>query len=288
MNWFYVDGGQQRGPVTDEQLDALFQSGNINEETLVWSEGMADWQPYGKVKPVEAPPPQPRQPDAPPPVEATWPSVQTPGAVCVECGKMFNRDEMIRHGNVYVCASCKPIFLQKLGEGVKIQTGELEYAGFWIRFAAKMLDGLIIGFVVFAPIFIFVFLFAFNVAAGSRADLNVQSGFTLGAASNGAEEIANLVGLGAQLFLQIIVQGVVIAYSTFFVGKYGATPGKMICKLKVVDSDGNKVGYGRAFGRSCAEILSQMVCDIGYIIAAFDGQKRTLHDHICNTRVVYK
>jgi hypothetical protein len=31
-----------------------------------------------------------------------------------------------------------------------------------------------------------------------------------------------------------------------------------------------------------------MVCYIGYIIAAFDGQKRALHDHMCDTRVIYK
>ena len=31
-----------------------------------------------------------------------------------------------------------------------------------------------------------------------------------------------------------------------------------------------------------------MICYIGYILAAFDDQKRSLHDHICNTRVIYK
>jgi hypothetical protein len=31
-----------------------------------------------------------------------------------------------------------------------------------------------------------------------------------------------------------------------------------------------------------------MTCFIGYIIAAFDNEKRALHDHICTTRVVYK
>jgi hypothetical protein len=34
-------------------------------------------------------------------------------------------------------------------------------------------------------------------------------------------------------------------------------------------------------------LLSQ-ICYIGYIMVAFDQEKRSLHDHICNTRVVYK
>ena len=63
----------------------------------------------------------------------------------------------------------------------------------------------------------------------------------------------------------------------------------MACGLKVVDADGNKISYGRALGRGFAEILSGLICDIGYIIAAFDNpQKRSLHDHICSTRVIYK
>src|SRR5262249_33700407 len=77
-------------------------------------------------------------------------------------------------------------------------------------------------------------------------------------------------------------------YEIFFLGKYGATPGKMVCKLRVVSADGTRFGYGRAAGRTFAEMLSGMICYIGYIMVAFDGEKRALHDHICSTRVVYK
>ena len=46
--------------------------------------------------------------------------------------------------------------------------------------------------------------------------------------------------------------------------------------------------YLRAFGRFWAEMLSGLVCAIGYIIAAFDDEKRSMHDHICDTRVIFK
>jgi uncharacterized RDD family membrane protein YckC len=72
----------------------------------------------------------------------------------------------------------------------------------------------------------------------------------------------------------------------FFLGRFGATPGKMVCGLRVVTAMGDRISYGRATGRFLAEILSGLVCYIGYIIAAFDEQKRTLHDHICSTRVI--
>ena len=49
MTWYYAVGQEQKGPVTDEQLHALAQNGTINAETLVWHDGLADWQPYRAV-----------------------------------------------------------------------------------------------------------------------------------------------------------------------------------------------------------------------------------------------
>ncbi len=89
--------------------------------------------------------------------------------------------------------------------------------------------------------------------------------------------------------LLIIVQyAIPTVYDTWFVGKYGATPGKMACNLTVVVEDGSRVTYLRAFGRHFAKWLSSMILGIGFIMAAFDDQRRTLHDRICETRVVRK
>lgn len=253
MNWYYVDAGQQAGPVDDSQLEELLRSGKIQADTLVWREGMVNWQPYNQAKSQS-------QTLATPAVVPTTGGAQE--AVCVECGKIFNTDDMIRHGGNYVCATCKPVFMQKLAEGAKVASGSLNYAGFWIRFAAKFVDGLILGVLLVAPFLYFVFKSARSSNPGEFQP--------------------------AVLIFQLAYYVVYAAYQIFFVGKYGATPGKMACKLKIVTSDGDSFGYGRATGRFFAEMLSGLVCYIGYIIAAFDDQKRALHDHICNTRVVYK
>jgi uncharacterized RDD family membrane protein YckC len=79
------------------------------------------------------------------------------------------------------------------------------------------------------------------------------------------------------------------AYDTFFIGKFGATPGKMACRLKVVMPDGGPISYPRAIGRHFAEMISGMILCIGYLMVAFDKeQHRALHDRICNTRVIKK
>lgn len=254
MTWHYVDQGQQTGPVTDEELAALHSQGKITDDTLVWRSGLEQWIPYRTVKGGENPViPQSIRPSP------------APGAgevACVECGKIFPAGETIRHGNVNVCANCKPVFLQKLSEGATLNPQALNYASIPIRFAASFLDGLILG--------------GFNFLTGLV--------FGVGMAA-GADTHAMPV---VQVILMFIQLGVGISYETFMVGKYGATLGKMACKIKVVTSAGEPVGYGRACGRYFAKILSALICLIGYIMAIPDEEKRALHDRICDTRVVTK
>src|SRR2546428_8197859 len=108
MNWYYVDGGQQAGPVNDPELAALVQNGKVQADTLVWHEGMSNWQPYREVKPSEL------RLSTAPPVAVPGGGGAIPGgaeAACVECGKVFPTSEMIQYGDTRVCANCKPIFV---------------------------------------------------------------------------------------------------------------------------------------------------------------------------------
>jgi uncharacterized RDD family membrane protein YckC/DNA-directed RNA polymerase subunit RPC12/RpoP len=251
MNWHYVEQGQQIGPVSDEQLTELARAGKINDDTQVWREGLADWLPYRSVKAELS--------SSPPPAAAE----KTTEAVCAECGKIFPLDEMIQHGNARICSNCKPVFMQKLAEGAQIKTGDLDYARILSRFAAAILDGII--------------LFVVNLGISLVAGLSFTQ--ALGVQPKGA--------VGLQVVLFAIQMSIGIGYEVFLIGKYGATLGKMACKIKVVTADGGRVSYARALGRYFAKLLSAFTCMIGYIIAIFDKpQRRALHDHICNTRVV--
>ena len=181
-------------------------------------------------------------------------------AHCVECGGTFAMDDMIRHGGVYVCINCKPRFMQKLAEGAEIRS-ERRYAGFWIRFAALFIDSMLLAVFTFALQMIAFFVMSQNLQEPSALFLLMSYGLSL------------TVG---------------ISYEGILVGKYGATVGKMACRIKVIAADGSPVSYPRAFGRYLAKVLSSLTLLIGFIIAAFDKEKRSLHDLICNTRVIYQ
>ncbi|HEV2392982.1 MAG TPA: GYF domain-containing protein [Verrucomicrobiae bacterium] len=117
MNWYYVDDGQQAGPVDDSQLAELVRSGKIQAEGLVWHEGMGAWAPYREVAPPGNDPGTPPLIGAPPP--------QGGAVLCSQCGRSFALNEVIRYADKFVCAECKPLFFQRVREGAVLGPGGL-------------------------------------------------------------------------------------------------------------------------------------------------------------------
>jgi len=179
---------------------------------------------------------------------------------CAECGRLFSAADTIELAGRRICATCKPVFLQRLREGAAATTS-LSYAGFWVRVGAAFLDGLL--------------LIVVNMFVGIVLPLALAANASVTAA-------VPVVFVLTWLFQMAIA----ITYETWFVGRHGATPGKMALKLRIVRPDGSPLTYARAFGRHWGKFLSSITLLIGYIIAAFDSEKRALHDRICDTRVV--
>src|SRR5579859_1759264 len=104
MQWYYVEAGQQAGPVEESQLEGLVGSGRIQAETLVWHEGMSAWAPYREVAPSVTPPPAALSAQ---PVAAGAAGTETGGLICSECGRVFAPGDVIRYMDKWVCAGCK-------------------------------------------------------------------------------------------------------------------------------------------------------------------------------------
>lgn len=95
--WYYADGNQQKGPISQNELQQLASEGKIADETLVWQKGMAEWTPYDKIAP-----------------QLSSGGVNLP---CYECGKSFTTRDLIEIDGQRICSSCKPIALQRMREG---------------------------------------------------------------------------------------------------------------------------------------------------------------------------
>ena len=77
-----------------------------------------------------------------------------------------------------------------------------------------------------------------------------------------------------------------VLYDIILVGAFGATFGKYVVGIRIVQCDGSRVGYWRAAGRHFASCLSGLFFGIGYLMVAFSNDKRALHDLIAGTVVV--
>jgi len=76
-------------------------------------------------------------------------------------------------------------------------------------------------------------------------------------------------------------------YQTLFVWYYGATVGKIITKIRVIDYDDlNNVSIFKAALRSFVRLLSEMFFYIGFLLYFFTEGKQTLHDKIGRTLVI--
>ena len=67
-----------------------------------------------------------------------------------------------------------------------------------------------------------------------------------------------------------------------------ATLGKGAMGIFVTDMDGRRISFLRATGRYFAKILSALIFMIGYIMAAFTARKQALHDILASTLVLKK
>jgi uncharacterized RDD family membrane protein YckC len=80
-----------------------------------------------------------------------------------------------------------------------------------------------------------------------------------------------------------------LIYSVFFVSLKGATPGKMLLKMKIVDRNYAKPTFWRVLLReSVGKYVSGLLLLISGLMVIFQKQKRSLHDFIADTYVIYK
>ncbi|SPL72610.1 RDD family protein [Acinetobacter stercoris] len=133
-----------------------------------------------------------------------------------------------------------------------------EYAGFWIRLLATIIDTIIL-LAILIPLSII-----------------------LDATGSGVEEIQPQISI-SELAWQLLCA---VVYIIFWV-KCSGTPGKLLLRLKVLDeATGNKISITQGIIRYLGYIVSAIVFCIGYFWIAFDSKKQGWHDKMAKTVVV--
>ncbi len=143
------------------------------------------------------------------------------------------------------------------------------YAGFWKRFAAAFIDGIVtaIASVLFGgPVLVLMMLVV--VAEGEAPDP-----VALTAVFEGA---AQLLALFVSWMYFALLES----------SPLQATLGKLALRMKVTDLAGNRVGFERATWRYFGKFVSALPLLGGFIMAAFTARRQALHDRMAGCLVV--
>lgn len=134
-----------------------------------------------------------------------------------------------------------------------------EYASFWRRAGAAIIDGIILSALVFI--------------VGMVLDVSSPS-INIGAYLDGSKGDMFTLVLGWFYF------------SYMESSPYQATIGKQALDIKVTHENGERISFARASGRYFAEFISGLILGIGYLMMFWTKKHQTLHDKIVKTLVV--
>lgn len=290
--WHYADESrQQRGPIEEIELRRLFEMRQVEPSTLIWREGMLQWQALGDLaeelgivlppadenaEALFAPLPQDRpalteseqaqawhaSPHTPEtPATPAFPGSDADTGAAVDAA---GADAESVDASPYAA----PHAVVAIGRRA-VAGGEVVYAGFWKRAAAFLIDNFIL------------------TVIGSIVGGIAGTVLALLIGSNGDMGIAGIVMVqGTSYGVQTLIFASYFAW--FHASTHQATPGKMAIGIKVTRGDGEIIGFWRGVGRYFASFLSTLLLGVGYFITPFTRRKQALHDLMCDTLVVDK
>lgn len=261
MPWYYARNGQRFGPVEEDEIHRLAGAGQLGPADLTWKPGMPSWRPAGEVpelaflfrsRPAAPPPPPAPPPYAPPPAAQTSPPPPA-GTLYSPPPSSSPQGGFSPYAPPSAPLTAPPPYRNEMFSTVLAT----EYASFGSRFAAVLLDQILLFFVVGALTL---------VAGGSIAgEQSPEQG---------------LMWNGISLVITWL----------YFAGMESsgqmATLGKRALGLRVTDLDGERISFGRATGRHFGKILSGLALCIGYLVMISDARKQTWHDKMAGCVVI--
>lgn len=153
----------------------------------------------------------------------------------------------------------------------RVTWGDGAYAGFWLRVAARLIDALIAGAVLFVLAVVFTFVMALAVLSGDEV---------------GLAEPGPVAGFVFTVLLWIAAFLPDFLYDTVMTSRLGWTVGKRAVGIEVRSGDGERLSFPRAALRYVGRFVSAIPLGLGFLWVLWDPRKQTWHDKFANSFVV--
>ncbi len=197
-------------------------------------------------------------------------------AFCSNCGQAFAVATLPPHSPVLAASLAGPTASGAVAISPYAAVPCVEYAGFWLRFLALLIDNVVmgIGFVlILIPLIFLTGLGGLLSQIHPDEELNDAGIFVL-------------IGL---IFLAATVSLVFtwLYHALMESSEWQATVGKKALGLVVTDMAGQRVSFARSTGRHFGKIITNVIpAFIGYIMAGFTEKKQALHDMLAGCLVL--
>ncbi|MGS1121206.1 RDD family protein [Rhodanobacter sp. UC4436_H3] len=154
-----------------------------------------------------------------------------------------------------------------------------DYAGFWKRLAAYILDAI----VLYIPNNLVIMR---SMGDGAAQETMKQA---MMAAPGDPHVMLAAYGQYYATMGTAILLTAVLTWLYFAVcesSPWQATLGKLALGIRVTDLEGRRISFWRALGRYLAKFLSTIILFIGFMMAGWTRRKQALHDMLCSTLVL--
>lgn len=265
--WYYADAQRERhGPLDAATIRDLFRKGELDLSSLVWREGMSQWQPLSAAADeLQLLVTTPVSPGID--LRADYVAIADGSAVATAAAIAADRES-----SPYAA----PGTVSRDHTNV-VHGGEIVHAGLWRRFAASIIDSFVTGILSYALLIPLMLVMGVSMASLASSDVG----------SAGAMVTFYILNYAISILVPAIYFGWMQSSSNM------ASLGKMAVGVKVVRSNGEQLTFWRSFLRYIALVLFTVVtCGLGVLISglmvAFTERKQGVHDMICDTIVVDK
>ena len=258
--------GQQFGPFSTEDAQRYILEGRFGAQDLGWIDGMPEWLSVAQIPQLQqsiaaaaagqaiptslAKPAQAAAPSMPP--AATAPSYAP-------------------HAMPRYPGPANPVSATSHSYAAVHDFSQSDYAGFWRRAAALMIDSVIVTIVAY--FFMFVLMLMLGLGMGATGMIGLES----------SDTTTNAIAIATIAFPALLM---ICYYAFWHASASMATPGKMAAGLVVVNSAAQRISLPQAFLRECVKLIGTWFFLLTFATQPISARRQAVHDFASATVVL--